>query len=1222
MQQGNVPDNHNNEKQDSPFDDLELEAILPDPLHSPYNEQQMETNHSFKIDNHQELPAAENPICEYQCTRVLTQDKSHVPTQPTMISQHCDNNHQASEQEQEPISSIPSHSIDFISSAKIPNCHPKKDLSRDATSKSKETLEPQQKSSQEHGKSAVESPIADICSPSKKFQDKFVQNIVEYTFSEATVSKRKVLKESVVNDAGKSQEILRHQESCSEAQTRSNQITPLFDSSGSFTGANIDEKIIEGKSRFCVLSGIRVKFCIISLPKFIDCIRIPKRKCRADNAHHIENLKKSMMENQLISTGLLSATIDYGNESIGFLLIDGVHRFMALRELYKEGLISVDATLPVVLYAPRAEENIWMPLTPSQRIALGMELNFVEANRRNMSNLDIYHTIQSFIITEIGTTGKAALIGGMRSAVLRAIQLRLLRRLPTNNYGEVLTNEEECGEIAEHQVRKLEAPYREWFRAAVGFMSCPVSAEIALIDPTIAQLDLSPRFWSRRTFALKSFACASDDLKVIFLCLLARKSSKGYIERKHVSLFLDFVMRLYSCTRSRSENPVIILATNHRLKSGSTTVLVMELFSLFADVWVHPDEQERYSEDADALARNETSYLKVFRDVIKTVSVKLNDKSTTNIRHVLRNVLTSNIRDKNTLTLDDIGNWTNGQNMPATATLERRVEVSYPNLFRGTTNAKERRKASMKAKSSMTESTAKYYSASSKRRRKSSRTSSGTRATGKKRKYGTESCSDEEHSAIEKSLVKLIKESFPSNKNATNLPSFCENGIWEHFVSTEEISVMKQDLMISLHKIVQDLFPDLPRYDNCSQSYFTAIALLRNRMDQKGYIVVPNVFWNSFAMSWIRDVLKHFESRFSGENGPSGDENSDPWSQIRNAGDEEDKISALKGIGRYYINMAECLNEMIDSDSDVFRKKCYMEIYLALFADDIINDRDCEHPLHFPSLGSKLLLTTDSASRQNCHFDFEINKFASTEPCELWRPARQVSYFSMISGETGFPLWIWDRAHTFQTGPKHLTEEILKTLRGQKIFIPPYSFLLVRGDIPHAGGGGSDDDERVRGCPPRGRVHTYITRTCQSARGDQVGAEREDIIYEANKMLYKFAEDEVEPECPTNKVALELDEESIDNDNENTQPQSSQEGNAVNLENSQIEPTVENELCAMQSQCKFDGKHANHTCSTCKKRNVHNLCEYGKLVMKRFDREEVFACSRSCFQNEQQGKQI
>ncbi len=60
-------------------------------------------------------------------------------------------------------------------------------------------------------------------------------------------------------------------------------------------------------------------------------------------------------------------------------------------------------------------------------------------------------------------------------------------------------------------------------------------------------------------------------------------------------------------------------------------------------------------------------------------------------------------------------------------------------------------------------------------------------------------------------------------------------------------------------------------------------------------------------------------------------------------------------------------------------------------------------------------------------------------------------------------------------------------------------------------------------------------------------------------------------------------------------------------------------ICAAAEECALKHHSANptHTCGICSA-PVHNLCDYGKRVMKDFSREDVFACSKKCYELEEQ----
>lgn len=69
---------------------------------------------------------------------------------------------------------------------------------------------------------------------------------------------------------------------------------------------------------------------------------------------------------------------------------------------------------------------------------------------------------------------------------------------------------------------------------------------------------------------------------------------------------------------------------------------------------------------------------------------------------------------------------------------------------------------------------------------------------------------------------------------------------------------------------------------------------------------------------------------------------------------------------------------------------------------------------------------------------------------EPWHPKRNPSYMFIVSGDVGFPMWIWERTHVLLRSPDELLPLIAKSIKPKRVFVKPRSVLLCRGDVVHA----------------------------------------------------------------------------------------------------------------------------------------------------------------------------
>ena len=338
---------------------------------------------------------------------------------------------------------------------------------------------------------------------------------------------------------------------------------------------------------FSNLGGITIKCCTMYMPHFWDYICVPMLTCRSSDRRHISLLKQSIDENPHISLDSVAITPNYSpEEGVYFEVVDGVHCFYAILELRGEKLLEHAFTIRVVIYSPRSNDHpsLWHTMTVPQRILCATDLNRLGSLRREISMHDKYHTIQSFIVIEMGTEDKTQLLGNKSSAIGRAISTQLLKRLYHDNSLEVL---EKPVLITQQIQRKYGATYCEFFRAAVGFMNCPTSTNIALTDPSIISGSTDqPPLWTKRTFSINNFVRGSDTVKIAILYLIQRKTLKGGLRKESAGRFIRFASHLL-CMLPQEEHHLqrvfrCSIKTN-RLHPDET--LLLHVLGIFGEAW-------------------------------------------------------------------------------------------------------------------------------------------------------------------------------------------------------------------------------------------------------------------------------------------------------------------------------------------------------------------------------------------------------------------------------------------------------------------------------------------------------------------------------------------------------------------------------------------------------------------------------------------------------------
>lgn len=241
-----------------------------------------------------------------------------------------------------------------------------------------------------------------------------------------------------------------------------------------------------------------------------------------------------------------------------------------------------------------------------------------------------------------------------------------------------------------------------------------------------------------------------------------------------------------------------------------------------------------------------------------------------------------------------------------------------------------------------------------------------------------------------------------------------------------------------------------------------------------------NLFKSSSVADDTDNVIRHFAKYWKGEKLYTlRQQQRNIWKHIFNCGVEKDPEYARKGIGRYTVGVTDLVDRTIEQHPEIFKRRLRVEAALGIIIEDIVQDANAEVPLRFPVTGSRLLFQTRHAQPQLPHYDFgSVEYKGGTTP---WSPGSdELSYFAMLSGAEGFHLRIWKDGHRMMYGPFSLVERIATTICSEVIYIPPYSGLLVRGDLPHAGVGGEEADGPQN--PLRSnenmhiRFHIYVAR--------------------------------------------------------------------------------------------------------------------------------------------------
>lgn len=225
----------------------------------------------------------------------------------------------------------------------------------------------------------------------------------------------------------------------------------------------------------------------------------------------------------------------------------------------------------------------------------------------------------------------------------------------------------------------------------------------------------------------------------------------------------------------------------------------------------------------------------------------------------------------------------------------------------------------------------------------------------------------------------------------------------------------------------------------------------------------------------------------------SGYWDKDFWNPITNVGSKEDSNARGAGATRMFSPRSATNENMQKADMDVYHARLFLDMYLAALADilrlrthtlaDPIHWRhqvdsnfevDLQSPLHIPSSGGRFILTAKHSLRQRPHCDFP----QPTPSFKEGTPDSQPSYFMMVSGEDGFPLYVWKGSHREINHSPESALSLSSMNIPSSVWVPPYSVFIGRGDLHHAGAGWSDwvSQEKSRRYKFSVRYHVYLKR--------------------------------------------------------------------------------------------------------------------------------------------------
>ena len=194
--------------------------------------------------------------------------------------------------------------------------------------------------------------------------------------------------------------------------------------------------------------------------------------------------------------------------------------------------------------------------------------------------------------------------------------------------------------------------------------------------------------------------------------------------------------------------------------------------------------------------------------------------------------------------------------------------------------------------------------------------------------------------------------------------------------------------------------------------------------------------------------------------------------------EEESKEGEEPSKGNRYITSRYGVMEYIEDDdrtSELAANRAAMDIRALQICHALGLEEEGQYELAIPLSGSRVLTHSTGVKRQMAHTDFEVTEIAD----EDFKAVRDASYGVIWTGPDPLPLIFWDHSHKFFQGPAKHSIMLAKVIPPRKIVVPPFSCVVLRGDVWHSGPADDDVDDKDRKkwhYEKLYRMHIYVGR--------------------------------------------------------------------------------------------------------------------------------------------------
>lgn len=255
-----------------------------------------------------------------------------------------------------------------------------------------------------------------------------------------------------------------------------------------------------------------------------------------------------------------------------------------------------------------------------------------------------------------------------------------------------------------------------------------------------------------------------------------------------------------------------------------------------------------------------------------------------------------------------------------------------------------------------------------------------------------------------------------------NLERKRENPIWSNAESGESSWLIHSHFMKDIHYLFQHMENLVPSPEQVNEMKITEEQLrtwvCSRNIHRSSERAIKN---NSRLMSSLESVTRDFE-----------------WPYVEN---KSERLVCAKA----------------SLEASIMQIVAWLRLEFTSFDkyDSLANRKDDMNQLHCPDTGGRFItLVGKDTERQVGHLDEFIPETAEVNS---YNGSLQLpSYFALVSGPLGCSLWIAPYSHCYINLSSADQITIAKTTPLYIQRIPPWSLLIKRGDLVHAGSGGKD----------------------------------------------------------------------------------------------------------------------------------------------------------------------